>query len=302
MKKILIICLFMLSLFICSCNKSKSETQKVNIITPYGTPYIAIGGLLNSSDLNITAVNGADNLQTALVSGSHDIVIAPINLGAKFYNANKSSYQIAAVITLNNTYIVTKEENKLDSIQDLKDEKILAFGKTGIPGSVLGKVYNENELDVNNIDYTYASSSAVYSVFSKGTTTSKYALISEPEISKLVINDNLKIKTLDLSQYLNTTVVQACIFVNPQSGKEEKIEEVLELISDNINSLNENVVAYVEKIISLDRTFAATNKEVLIRSIPLSNITYKKANDYKKEINNILNILGVESPNEDFYY
>ena len=124
MKKIfVVISLLCVSLFISGCSKNKLE-EEVSIIVPYGSPYLAIGGLLENENLKIEAVNGAANLQTAFVSGSHDIVIAPINLGAKLFNGGKSAYKIASVVTLNNTYIVTKEENKLDSIRDLENEKV----------------------------------------------------------------------------------------------------------------------------------------------------------------------------------
>ena len=42
-------------------------------------------------------------------------------------------------------------------------------------------------------------------------------------------------------------------------------------------------------------------KDVIVRSIPLTKIVYKKAKDIKTEINNILNILGVSNPSEEFY-
>ena len=44
--------------------------------------------------------------------------------------------------------------------------------------------------------------------------------MSEPEISKLVVNDKKEIKTLDLTQVLGTDVPQACILVNPNSEKQ----------------------------------------------------------------------------------
>ena len=303
MKKIvLVICLLLSSLCISGCNKNKLEDE-VSIIVPYGSPYLAIGGLIEVENLKIEAVNGAQNLQMALVSGSHDIVIAPINLGAKLFNGGKSNYKIAAVLTLNNTYIITREENKLESFEDLENEKVLGFGQTGIPGSILTKLYNENSfLDINNVDFTFASSSAVYSVFSGGSSDAKYALMSEPEISKLVLNDNIKVKTLDLSKMLDINVVQACVYINPNSENLEEVERVLSMIKDNVSFLNNNPNEYVDKILSLDRTFNETGKEVLIRSIPLTNIVYKEAMEYKTEINNILSILGVKNPDDSFYY
>lgn len=327
MKKVLslLVMLFaVLSLAACNTNdleKTPVETEKeetenkptpeeeielkkeIKLITPYGTPYLAIGGLIGTENLTIEAVNGPANLQTALVSGSHDIVIAPVNLGSKLYNAGKSAYQMAAVLTMNNAYIVTKAENKLDGLSDLSGQKVLAFGQTGIPGSLLTKLYTDNSnLNINDVDFTQASSAAVYSLFAGGSSDAKYALMSEPEISKLVLNDKIEVKTLDLCELLGIEVAQACVYINLNSENIEDVNKVLALISNNIKSLNENPTAYADKVIPLDRTFEAMGKEIIVRSIPLTNIVYKNAKDSKAEITTILSLLGVASPKDEFYY
>ena len=292
--------LIITTLSLASCGNVKVENE-VKIITPYGTPYLALGGLLDEENVKIDAVNGADGLKTALVKGEYDVVVAPINLGAQLFNKGNSKYVIEAVITMNNAYIVTENTNKLDSIKDLEGQNVLGFGQTGIPGSVLKTLYTNNDLDQSLIDFSQASSSAVYSIFAGGSSDAKYALMSEPEISKLVLNDKKDIKTLDLTKELGVDVPQACIYVNPNSEKQEDIDNLLKLIESNIKSLNKNPEDYADKIIPLDRTFEAMTKEVIVRSIPLTNITYKEADSFKEEINNILTILGVASPSEEFY-
>lgn len=301
MRKLLsFILLMVLSFSLISCGEVKLENE-VNIITPYGTPYLALGGLLDKENVKIDAVNGADGIKTALVKGEYDVVVAPINLASQLYNKGNSKYVIEAVITMNNAYIVTKSTNKLESIKDLANEKVLAFGQTGIPGSVLKTLYANNNLDASLIDFSQASSTAVYSIFAGNTTDAKYVLMSEPDISKLVVNDKIEIKTLDLTKELGIDVPQACILVNPNSEKQEDINNLLKLVENNVKELNNNPAKYADKIIPLDRTFEAMTKDVIVRSIPLTNIVYKKASGFKNEINNILSILGVASPSEEFY-
>ncbi len=301
MKKLFsFIFLMIVTLSLASCGNTKVESE-VKIITPYGTPYLALGGLLNEENVKIDAVNGADGIKAALVGGSYDVVVAPINLAAQLFVKGNSKYVIEAVITMNNAYIVTDSSNKLDSVNDLANQKVLGFGKTGIPGSVLRTIYKNNNLDESLIDFTFPSSTGVYSVFAGGTSDAKYALMSEPEISKLVVNDKKEIKTLDLTQVLGTDVPQACILVNPNSEKQEDINSLLKIVESNVKRLNKNPEKYADEIIPLDRTFEAMTKDVIVRSIPLTNIVYKPANDFKNEINNILTILGVPNPSEEFY-
>ena len=292
--------LIITTLSLASCGNVKVENE-VKIITPYGTPYLALGGLLDEENVKIDAVNGADGLKTALVKGEYDVVVAPINLGAQLFNKGNSKYVIEAVITMNNAYIVTENTNKLDSIKDLEGQNVLGFGQTGIPGSVLKTLYTNNDLDQSLIDFSQASSSAVYSLFAGGSSGAKYALMSEPEISKLVLNDKKEVKSLDLTKELGVDVPQACIYVNPNSEKQNDIDNLLKLIENNIKSLNKNPSKYADEVIALDRTFEAMTKEVIVRSIPLTNIVYKEASNFKTEINNILTILGVPNPSEEFY-
>lgn len=302
-KKLLtIIFVLFISISLFSCKTENKD--KVSVITPGGIPLLSIAGLLDDDSLSIEAVNGAEHLQTALSSNSHDIVIAPLNLGAKLYAAAKSNYKIAAVVTLNNAYIVTREENPFETIDDLVGKEIYGFGKAGIPGSLLTKLYIDNEkLDISALENNwYESSSEVYGLF-KGNTGPKYALMSEPEISKLVLNDKIAIKTHDICSLLNLDVVpQACVFVNPNSER-EKVEKVLEQIKINVKNLNDNPIEYAEKIIPLHASFKTMGKDVIVRAIPLTNISYLEADEAKSEIVKTLLIVGVNKElGNEFYY
>ena len=314
MKKVLsILFLLLLSLSLFACNEEANsedpdnvEVNKVSLITPGGTPLLAVGGLLDNEAVEIESVSGPENLQAALASGSHDIVIAPVNLGANLFNNGKSQYKIAAVITMNNAYIVTRADNALESVNDLEGKSIMAFGKAGIPGSLLKKLYSSNEklsLDLIGENW-YGSSAEVYGLF-KGETGPEYALMSEPEISKLVLNDKIDVKTLDLCELLNIEVApQACIYVNPNSKYQEEIKNVLTLIEENIKSLNENPEAYADKVLNAHKYFTSMGKEVIVRSIPLTSISYKVASSVKSDIENILTVLNASAklPSDEFYY
>ena len=277
--------------------------SEVSILVPSGTPYLAIAGLLNNSKIKIEISNGPDKLQAALPNGSHDIIIAPVNLGANLYNKKNSKYQISHILTTNNTYIVTRSENKLDSIMDLAGEKVIAFGATGIPANVLKRVYLNNNLDLSLVDFSSSSSAAVYSLFAGNTTNAKYALMSEPEISKLVLKDRLDLNVMDLAKVLDCDIAQACVYVNPDSENSDDINSVLNLMNEMVNYLNKYPEGYADSVLILDesRTLDAMGKDVIVRSIPLTNIVFKEAKTNKDVIESILNILGVSLPDDSFY-
>ena len=100
-KLLLIITLFLFGVVIVSCGDGEPLKEngvvlnsEVKLIVPNGTPYLAVAGLLENNNINIEVVSGPANLQSALVSGSCDIVIAPINLGVNLYNKRNSKYKI----------------------------------------------------------------------------------------------------------------------------------------------------------------------------------------------------------------
>lgn len=316
MKKIIgLLSLVLLLLLMVSCDKKNESVvfeelptttlnSDVKILTPAGTPYLALGGLLVNEKIKIDVSTGPDVLQTNLPKGEYDIIVAPVNLGTMLYNKGNSKYQMSHIITLNNAYIVTKSENKLESIFDLEGQEVLAFGKSasiGIPGSILKKAYTDNNLDTSKIKYEYASSTEVYQEFKNNLSSSKYVLMSEPEISKLILTDKIDIKTLDLSKVLGRNFAQACIYVNPNSQNQEDINKVLTLIGEMISFLNENPEIYANIVIPLDRKFEAMGKDVIVRSIPLTNIVFKEVKSNKSAIENTLNMLGVGLPNDEFY-
>jgi ABC-type nitrate/sulfonate/bicarbonate transport system substrate-binding protein len=310
-KKIISILCLVLVLFTVSCSLNEIPTtlpevelnSEVSILVPSGTPYLAIAGLLKNPKIKIDISNGPSGLQTALPSGSHDIVIAPVNLGTNLYNKGNSKYQISHILTSNNAYIVTRSENKLDSIMDLANEKVLAFAATGIPANVLKKVYENNGLDISLIDFSAQSSAAVYSLFAGNTTDAKYVLMSEPEISKLILKDKIDVNVMDLTKVLDTNIAQACVYVNPTSENVKDINAVLNLMNEMVNYLNKYPESYADAVLTLDesRTLDAMGKDVIIHSIPLTNIVFKEAKTNKEDIESILNILGVTLPNAAFY-
>ena len=282
-----------LSLFACG-NKNKPTTdtkddsttvtpvkkEEVKILTPSGTPLMAIGGLIGEEGINIESVNGAENLVTGLTKGSYDIIVAPLTAGAKLSIAGKSQYKLEAVVTTNNTYIMAKGTTTLTNISDLAGKKVIAYGQNNTPDIALKNALNNNHVEDVEIIYESDVTTAV-STFTSGSEFD-YCLIAEPQVSKLKSN-GANIKTLDLSAYMSTTIYQAGIFVNP-SANQTRCNEVIEDIKTNITYLNANPTEYAAKVESKNAFFTNMTKEVLVLSIPHANISFIKASDNKDNI------------------
>ena len=258
---------------------AKKET--VNILTPSGTPLMAIGGLIGEEGVNIETVSGADNIATELAKNSLDIIVAPLTAGAKLYIAGKSKYKLEAVVTTNNTYIISKKTTTLTDISDLAGKKIVAYGLNNTPDIALQNAIKTN--NVEDVAITYENDVTTATSTFLGGSDYDYCLIAEPQITSLKVNKGLDLNVLDLSKYMSTTIYQAGIFVNPNANQ-TRCNEVIEQIKNNITSLNTNPTEYANTVLNKNDFFTKMGATVLAQSIPSANISFIKAKDNKDKI------------------
>lgn len=301
MKKIKFLLLLFLALMLVGCQKQTSDIsdleEEISITVPQGTPFIAVGNLMGSNNLTIEPVSGAAGVKTALIEGKSDIVIAPLNLGAQLYSKGNSKYELSAVIGFGNTYVISKKNIQLSSIQDLNGKKILAYSQGGTPDIVLQYVLNQNNVSAE-IEYM-GSVSEVVPFLIQG--TYDYVLAAEPVITNIKENKKVELNILNLQDYIDEKIMQAGIFVNPASEKQESIDIVLNSIEKNIKNMNENVEEYAKELINKHVYFYDLTENILAKSIPNSNLGYMNALEKKAEVEKYLNMINYELPKEEFY-
>jgi NitT/TauT family transport system substrate-binding protein len=293
-------------------SKIKNE---ITVILPSGTPLIAVGGLLEEENVDYTIVSGADLLTTALISQSHDIVIAPLTLGMKLFMNESSPYKMYAIITLGNTYIVSREATSLNSIADVNNQEIMAFGQNNTPDIILKAALEDNKYQANITYQTGVNDIVPFFVCSGSSCAEapKYILSAEPTITTLELKYGLSLNIINLQDVLSEeheVIPQAAIFVNPNSSYLEDIEVFMKKLEKNVDELNQKTDSYVDKIINSYDFFTKTGADVLKRSIPRSNIEFLLAKEHKEIVVaycNLLNkynnkILGGLVVDEEIYY
>ena len=290
----------------------KTQNTKVKIMVPDGITLIALGGLYDQKDVEIDNVNGPALLSSAFTSKSHDIVVAPLNLGAKLYNNKNSIYKLDSMITFGNVYIISKEGTPLESLSDLSGKKMIAFGENATPDIVLKEALNYSNITDCEITY-YAGVSEVVSLFKGDDSQYDYALVAEPVLSQLKIKFEMKLNVLDLQEVLKdkmSSIPQAGVFVNPESKNIDKIDTVITQLKANIQELNDNPEAYSQDIIDNHEYFSNMTSEVIASAIKSGNvINYQDAKDnisvaeqyFQLLINQNPNLLS-DIPEDSFYY
>jgi NitT/TauT family transport system substrate-binding protein len=312
MKKVLSFVLFLVislsSVFTLACAK---ESDKVKVMVPNGITLIAWGGLYDNRDVEIDNVNGPDLLSTAFASSSHDIIVAPLNLGAKLYNNSNTKYKLDSMITFGNLFIVFKDNVSLDdTLQDLKGKKLIAFGQNATPDIILQAALTSKGI-TGDCEIEYQSGvSDVVAFFKNG--DYDYALVAEPVLSQLK-NMGLNLNIVDLQEVLKSdmdSIPQAGVFINSQSKNINKINQILKELKINIEHLNANPQDYAQDIIKHHEYFKNITSEVIASAIQSGDIIdYKKAKDNKPVleayfqllIDQNKNLLG-DQPSDDFYY
>ena len=284
-----------------------TEDAKLKVTLPNGIPLISVAGTL-TEDIEYNNVTGPNLLVTAFTSKEADIIIAPINLGAKLYNSGNSSYKLDSVIGFLNTYIVSIDE-PLTSLADLDGKTLAAFGETNIPGITLRCALASENVNPNITYYNAINDGVAF--FLKG--DYQYLLTSEPVLSNLRKKVS-NLKYLSIADVLHETteldlVPQAAIFVNSESKNTRKIASFITAVENNITNLNKDPQGYANFIYQKDEYLESMKEDLIASSIPLSNIEFKKAIDIKEDIEKFFNLLltedaalvGGKLPDQAFY-
>lgn len=310
-KQFLILLLVLVLLFPVGCNKENGNTnvggnedvikEKVSLAVPQGNPFIAVGNLLGTENLSIDVFNGGEGAKVALTGNKYDLVVAPLNLGTLLYNNSKSQYKLEAIVSLGNTYIISKSDKTLMNITDLEGKTILAHSQGGTPDIILKYVLQANNVNCT-IEYVVGVSDVV-PLFMQG--QYDYALAAEPVITNLLVKKGVSLNVINLQNYMEETIFQAALFVNPNSTNKESIDIVIKKIKENIESMNKNTDKYVDEIVNKDVYFSDLGAQILKISIPNSSLEFVDAESNKTTIEQyltlILPLIGKKLPDEAFY-
>ena len=342
MKKILFIFLALILLFT-GCNSTTGETGAVDttpttevteaptqepveesielsVLIPFGSTSLSMSGLLineatqegnYSLGENVTykteIVNGADPLVAAFTSQSHDAIVAPTNLGAKFYNTGVP-YKYAGSIVYGNLYLASLDT--LDSISDLEDKEIVAFSQNSTPDVVLQTVLNLSKLsDKVTIRYVGSVSEAQGELLAG---TAQVALLAEPILS--VTKTKADLSVIDLqNEWASLTGAQsypqAAIYIKSEliENNPDVVGVFLELVQTSIIEANANPSEVASALVAIEFGLPA---KIIESAIPNSHLVFETALGSKEDLefyyNKIMELnpalIGGKLPDDEFYH
>ena len=292
MKKLLIILVVALSLAACAPAKKYTFTW----LSPKGAPSVSLIPVLKDNIDSVELVDGTDVLSAALIQGSKEVIVAPINLGAKLIQSGDANYKLLAVVTWGNLYIVKDEAVPFTDNMDLA-----MFGSKAVPELVLNHV-----ADTFSFTFTKVPFNAVADV--KGQLVAKaYAmgLLAEPVASATIAAAKAQGITLsvvaDLQDAWKTKTgldnyPQAAIFV-----KSDLSDAQIKQVKDRIKAMADYIASVEADKTLVEADITALTPEALgVPSAALIKVTWDKLNvdvqyasEKKAEINAFLNLFSL---------
>ena len=284
------------------------SSKKVSVIVPTGTPSLGIANVLNDKTLvDANIVSGSDPLIAAFTNASYDVVVAPVNLGAKLYNSNENfSYILYKTIVWGNYYFVSNEE--IETIENLEGKTVLVFGMNSTPDVVLRTLISAKNINVNLEYVDDVTTANSYLLSGKA----DIIVSAEPSLTKISANKNFYI--LDLQkQWQQLTgrysLPQAGIFIKKNIKDEKYLKSVLDKMIESVQMASTKPNVLVANAINVDENLAKIGEETLQKAIGNCNLRVEETDKEAIEFyfSQVIKLgigatVGGKLPDEGFYY
>lgn len=278
----------------------KGTDETVKVIMPNGTPQLGLVNYMSNHINDCEVVEGQRPLAAAFNNKSCDIIVAPVNLGAKMYNTDKV-YGLYETFVWGNLYVVSTEE--ITSFTDLKDKKVTLFGQNSTPDIIMKILTNHYDIDIE-MDYLTAVSDA-NTALKQG--RADIIVSAEPSLSKI----SQGYYVLDLQEeYAKAMSVssypQAGIFVKLDSV--DTLKDTLLEMKSSIQDIIADPNVAANNAVQVSTSFATLGEETIKKSIPNCHFGFdenqKEAIEtYFNKLNelNMQDNYGGKLPDEAFY-
>lgn len=319
MKKILSV--LMIILLLCSCGTktevNNKEESDLSIVTPLGAPVLAFYDQMENENYSRVAPNAINALWTG--EESPDVLVCDLSSGIQAIKKG-AEYKLAAIITFGNLYIAS---TGLDEDEEMgKDDRIVLFGnENALPSKIWHFLYGD---EYDECLYYEPSATEAAACLASGMTSdgeeADYVMLAQPALfsalNKAVEKErDAKIYVDVQNEYSEKTgheFVQAALFIK-NSVSDEDAFEFLRKLEITVKAGIENP-EHIRNCLSVYEGDEALvqygfNPAVVLKVMEMKNASgnnamglgYKKAILIKDEIDEMLDVLGIEKTDEENY-
>lgn len=308
MRKIFIVLLsFWLFLSLMGCS-FRGTRERVLILVPDGLPALAQTHLeytrpvIGNTPYDIERVSGPAPLIAAMASRSHDIIIAPLTVGARLIEGG-SPYQCAAIITWGNLFLISG--TSLTHLEEIEGRDLIGFGAGAPSGIVLDVLLRNHSVTPSSLTYATSFQAALVELVLR---PDKVILTAEPVLSAAMEHFE-SLYVLDLNALWHDEaeypIPQACVFVST-SVETAFVESYLETLADSaLLALNDPARVALQAE-TLGYPFSRSR---MMDALPRGGINLVRALEAREAIEAFLQTILRESdavietlPDDHFYY
>ena len=286
--KALFVGILSFTLVACATNQ---ESEAITVMTPMGATALSMLGLYDDEKVTIDTVDGSDALSAQLhKKDGYDVIVAPINLGAKLISTGKTEYVLHSIVTWGNLYIVGTDEAALT-----QEGNFAAFGEGAVPQKVLTSAFDMENMvptityynSVNDVQAQLLTGKAKIGMLAEPAATATIAKAKEKNIELKVLKDLQK----EYSGKLNLEsegYPQAAVFVRKDSleKSEAYLEKAATFVNETAVKKEEAINTAVEA--ATTEKLGVPSSEIAVKTWKRQNIHFVKANTVKKDIDTYL--------------
>ena len=265
-------------------------------------------------DWTFTLAGSADEIVSALASGSVDIAAAPTNLAATLYNKTSGNVRLLALNTLGVLHILEKGES-IQSVEDLNGKTLVMTGQGAMPEYVVAYIIEQMGLDVT-LEYK-AEHSELATLAASG--MADLVLLPEPFATSVLTQNPDFRRALDVTELFakatekagqeNTVLSMGALVARAEFVEQhpEQVEAFLKAYAESVDWVLEN---HEDAALLVQETGILPNAAVAEKAIPGCNIVYIAGPEMRAQIEPMFQMLldanpasiGGAMPGDDFYY
>ena len=300
-------------LAILAFSSCKNSDDKVRIGTAYGPTAVATSALFeNTTDYNFTTLTDPSALIGKIDAGDIDIALVPSNFAATLYNKEHN----VKMISINNlcSIKVVSQDTNIQSVKDIKNQKIYSTGEKNVVGAILGILSKNENFSAKNANVIYKTN--VEEVLSNVSSDPKaLGVVTQPQASLTARLNNNIYEILDVAEEwhsiygANNNPVTAVAIVRNDFLEKHK-DKVDKFLADEKNSINHTNQNPAEAAYVINKLTTKTENMYDATDILNCKVEYIDGNEMQKLCNTFFKMIydydpsyiGNIVPDDNLYY
>ena len=265
------------------------------------------------NDYEFSIFSDPTEIVAKVANGDVDAAAVPVNLAANLYKKTSGEFQLLAVNTLGNLYILDKT-GEIKSVADIRGKTVYATGEGSTPEFVLDFILEKNGLKVGeDVSVVFKSEhSELASLCIAGDV--EIAMLPEPFVTNVLSKTDAYSQALDVTKEWSkvsggTVLTTGGVIINKTFAETHKsaVGEFMREYAESIEYVNTDTASAGS---SVEKYGILPSAAVAQKAIPNCNIVLITGEEMKNAVSAYYQVLfdadpksvGGEMPTDDLYY